>query len=403
MRGSQPADRPAAPADSTGGDGPRRVVAHLDIDAFYASAELLRRPDLRGKPLIVGGLGPRSVVTTASYEARAFGVDSAMPMARARALCPHAVVLPPDMASYREISGRVWTLVRELFPVVQQAGIDEAYVDLTAVPKPLSALRAMIAAVEDATGMVISVGVGPSRLVAKTTSGAAKPRGFAVLSREQACAQFASDSVRKLQGIGPRTTERLAELGITTIGELQQRSVEELTAAIGTGSGPRLHALAHFRDTSAVQVSRAVKSCSRETTFPEDVADSPQLLVALGELAERLCDDLQRKELSGRTVGIKVRLADWTTITRAVTLPHPTSDPATVRRLACELFEREGITAPVRLIGVRSAGFGEAPSRQLEPARAAKDAGQLALPLTYDVGPRSTPPASAAYASTPRT
>ena len=383
MSGPPPVDPPASPDDSHGAAGPRRVIAHLDIDAFYASAELLRRPDLRGKPLIVGGLGPRSVVTTASYEARAFGVDSAMPMARARALCPHAVVLPPDMASYREISGQVWTLVRERFPVVQQAGIDEAYVDLTELPKPLTALREMIAAVEEATGMVISVGVGPSRLVAKTTSGAAKPRGFAVLSREQACEQFAGDSVRKLQGIGPRTTERLAELGITTIGQLQQRSVEELTAAIGTGSGPRLHALAHFRDASAVQVSREVKSCSRETTFPEDVADPAQLLGALGEMAGRLCDDLERKDLAGRTIGIKVRLADWTTITRAVTLPHPTRDPATVRRLACELLEREGITAPVRLIGVRSAAFGEAPPRAIEASRPARDAGQLALPLTY--------------------
>ncbi len=381
MRGTPLADQPARPGAPDGGDGPRRVIAHLDIDAFYASAELLRRPDLRGKPLIVGGLGPRSVVTTASYEARAFGVDSAMPMARARSLCPTAIVLPPDMARYREISGRVWTLVRERFPVVQQAGIDEAYVDLTDVDKPLSALRAMIAAVEEATGMVISVGVGPSRLVAKTTSGAAKPRGFAVLSREQACEQFAGDSVRKLQGIGPRTAERLAELGITTIGQLQRRSVDELTAAIGTGSGPRLHALAHFRDVSAVKVSREVKSCSRETTFPQDVADPAQLLASLGELATRLCDDLERKDLAGRTIGIKVRLSDWTTITRAVTLPRPTRDPATVRRLACELLEREGITAAVRLLGVRSAAFGEAPVRVAEPAKPPKDAAQLVLPL----------------------
>ncbi len=381
MRGTPPADQPARPGASHGGDGPRRVVAHLDIDAFYASAELLRRPDLRGKPLIVGGLGPRSVVTTASYEARAFGVDSAMPMSRARSLCPTAVVLPPDMGRYKEISGQVWSLVRKRFAVVQQAGIDEAYVDLTGLDKPLTALREMVAEVEEQTGMVISVGVGPSRLVAKTTSGAAKPRGFAVLSREQACEQFAGDSVRKLQGIGPRTAERLAELGITTIGELQRRSIDELTAAIGTGSGPRLHALAHFRDVSAVQVSREVKSCSRETTFPHDIVDPAQLLASLSELASRLCDDLERKDLAGRTVGIKVRLSDWTTITRAVTLPRPTRDPATVRRLACELFERENITAAVRLLGVRSAAFGEAPVRASEPAKPPKDAAQLVLPL----------------------
>ena len=386
MRGelaeTEDAPRPASPVDPSGAGGPRRVIAHLDIDAFYASAELLRRPDLRGKPLIVGGLGPRSVVTTASYEARAFGVDSAMPMARARALCPTAVVLPPDMARYRDLSRAVWSLVRARFLLVQQAGIDEAYVDLTAVDRPLSELREMIAEVEEKTGMVISVGVGPNRLVAKTTSGAAKPRGFAVLSREQACEQFAGESVRKLQGVGPRTAERLAELGVQTIGQLQRWPVDDLTARIGTGSGPRLHALAHFRDGSTVQVSREVKSCSRETTFPSDIADPAQLLGALSELAAKLCEDLEHKDLAGRTIGIKVRLADWTTITRATTLPEPTRDPAVVRRLALGLFEKEGIEAPVRLLGVRSAGFGPAPKRVPTPANTSVARGQLVLPFS---------------------
>src|ERR1700712_191205 len=166
----------ADPTASTGEAVARRVVAHLDIDAFYASAELQRRPELAGLPVIVGGLGPRSVVTTASYEARAFGIDSAMPMARARALCPHATVVPPDMATYKAISTKVWAIVRKRFDTVQQAGIDEAYVDLTNVERPLTAMRAAVAEVEHATGMFISVGVGPNRLVAKTTSGAAKPR-----------------------------------------------------------------------------------------------------------------------------------------------------------------------------------------------------------------------------------
>lgn len=378
---TEPASQPAEPVDPSGAGGPRRVIAHLDIDAFYASAELLRRPDLKGKPLIVGGLGPRSVVTTASYEARAFGVDSAMPMTRARALCPSAVVLPPDMGRYRDLSREVWAIVRERFDVVQQAGIDEAYVDLSEVERPLTELRAMIAAVEEATGMVISVGVGPNRLVAKTTSGAAKPRGFAVLSREQACEQFADESVRKLQGVGPRTAERLAELGVQTIGQLQRWPVDDLTARIGTGSGPRLHALAHFRDGSVVQVSREVKSCSRETTFPTDITDAAALLGALSELATKLCDDLERKDLAGRTIGIKVRLADWTTITRATTLPEPTRDPETVRRLALALLEREAIEAPVRLLGVRSAAFGPAPPRAVPVAKATTSAGQMLLPF----------------------
>ncbi|MDO9354602.1 MAG: DNA polymerase IV [Solirubrobacteraceae bacterium] len=369
---------PPSPEPTVDPDGPRRVIAHCDIDAFYASAELLRRPDLRGLPLVVGGLGPRSVVTTASYEARRFGVDSAMPMARARALCPTAVVIPPDMAYYRDISVAVWTMVRERFDVVQQAGIDEAYVDLTALEKPLTAMREAIAAVEEATGMVISAGIGPNRLVAKTTSGAAKPRGFAVLSREQACAAFADASVRKLGGIGPRTAERLAELGITTIGELQRRSTEQLTTGVGTGAGPRLHALAHFIDHSPVQVDREIKSCSRETTFPEDITDPGQILAALDALSEQLARDLERKDLAGRTIGIKVRFADWTTKTRAFSVDDPTRDPETIRSTARMLLEREAIDAPVRLLGVRSATFEEAPPRK---ARARRDEAQLTLPL----------------------
>lgn len=358
----------------------RRVIAHCDIDAFYASVELQRHPELRGKPLIVGGLGPRSVVTTASYEARAFGVDSAMPMSRARRLCPQATVLPPDMATYAEASRRVWQMVRDRFDTVQQAGIDEAYVDVSAVERPLTALREMVAAVEAETGLFISVGVGPNRLVAKTTSGAAKPRGFAVLSREQACEHFATAPVRKLQGVGPRTAERLAELGIATIGDLQRRDPEELSQQVGTGAGPRLLALAHFQDASRVQTSRAVKSCSRETTFPADVDDPVQLLGSLMQLTERLAADLERKDLAGRTIGIKVRLADWSTITRAHTVEQPTRDLERLKAVARELLEREGITAPVRLLGVRSAGFEEprAPSSRRATVTAS---GQLRLPL----------------------
>lgn len=359
----------------------RRVIAHCDIDAFYASVELQRHPELRGRPLIVGGLGPRSVVTTASYEARAFGVDSAMPMARARRLCPQAVVLPPDMSAYAEASRRVWQMVRDRFSTVQQAGIDEAYVDVSEETKPLTALREMVAAVEAETGLFVSVGVGPNRLVAKTTSGAAKPRGFAVLSREQACEHFASAPVRKLQGVGPRTAERLNDLGIATIGDLQRRDPDELSAQVGTGAGPRLLALAHFLDSSRVQTSRAVKSCSRETTFPADVDDPVELLGALMQLTERLAADLQRKELAGRTIGIKVRLADWSTITRAHTIEEPTRDPARLKAVARELLEREGITAPVRLLGVRSAGFDEPRPVTARRSTATAAAGQLRLPL----------------------
>jgi DNA polymerase-4 len=200
----------------------RRVVAHCDIDAFYASVELLRRPELAGRPLVVAGTGPRSVVTTASYEARRYGIDSAMPAARARALCPQAVFLPPDFTAYRAKSKEVWDLVRERVERVQQVGIDEAYLDVTDHDKPLRVLRELVAHVHERTGMTVSVGVGPSRLVAKTVSGSFKPRAFAALSREQACERFAGASTRILQGVGPKTAERLAGMGLATVGDLQR-------------------------------------------------------------------------------------------------------------------------------------------------------------------------------------
>src|SRR3954467_4002750 len=200
----------------------RRVVAHCDIDAFYASVELLRRPELAGKPLVVAGDGPRSVVTTASYEARRFGIDSAMPAARARVLCPHAVFIPPDHAAYREKSVEVWDLVRSRVEMVQQVGIDEGYLDVTEFEKPMRALRELVAEIAERTGMTMSVGVGPSRLVAKTVSASFKPRAFAALSREQACERFAEASTRILQGVGPKTAERLAGMGLATVGDLQR-------------------------------------------------------------------------------------------------------------------------------------------------------------------------------------
>lgn len=365
----------SAPTTLQDESAPRRVIAHCDIDAFYASVELQRRPELAGVPLIVGGLGPRSVVTTASYEARAFGVRSAMPMAAARRLCPGATVLPPDMAAYREVSARVWALVRQRFACVQQAGIDEAYVDVSELAQPLAALRALVAEVRQQTGLTLSVGVGPSRLVAKVSSGAVKPSGFGVLSREQACTHFAGESVRILQGIGPRTAERLSELGITTVGELQSAREELLAGRVGADGVRRLLALAHFHDHSPVEPVREVKSCSRETTFPADLSDPEQVRAALAQLADRLADDLARRELAGRTVGIKVRRADWSTITRARTLPEPTREAATLRAVALELLEAEGSTGAVRLVGVRCAGFAAPAPSPTSPHA------QLTLPL----------------------
>ena len=361
------AEPPVAPATA------RRVVAHCDIDAFYASVELLKRPDLRGLPLVVAGTGPRSVVTTASYEARKFGVDSAMPASRARALCPQAVFLPPDFDAYRAKSREVWDLVGSQVSLVQQVGIDEAYLDVTEFEKPLRVLRDLVAQVRTQTGLMMSVGVGPSRLVAKTVSSNFKPAAFAALSREDACRRFAGAPTRVLQGIGPKTAERLAAMGIASVGDLQGQEQSRLATAFGERMGRELRARAWFFDDSPVTPVGPAKSRSAETTFPADVDDHAELEQTLRELAQKLCDQLQRKQVAGRSIGIKVRLTDWTTVTRARSVDRPTNEPEVVIPIAVELLRAYAPRLPVRLLGVRVAGFDHA-----EPAPAAA---QLTLPV----------------------
>lgn len=362
----QPAAEPA----------PRRVIAHLDVDAFYASVELLRRPELRGRPLVVAGSGPRSVVTTASYEARRYGIDSAMPAARARALCPHAVFLAPDFDAYRAKSREVWEIVNTRLARLQQVGIDEAYADVGGAERPLTLLRELVAEVRDRTGMTVSVGVGPSRLVAKTVSAAYKPQAFVVLSREEACTRFADAPVRILQGIGPKTAERLAALGVHTVRQLQREPEEGLRERFGARMARELKARSHFHDDSPVQTVRAAKSRSAETTFPRDVSDPAALEQTLVRLARGLCEHLRRREVRGRTIAIKVRLDDWTTVTRARTIGECTNDPETVTALALELLRDYAPARPVRLLGVRVASFYEPTT-----AAAATGARQLALPV----------------------
>jgi DNA polymerase-4 len=354
----------------------RRVIAHLDVDAFYASVELQRRPELRGVPLVVAGSGPRAVVTTASYEARRYGIDSAMPAARARALCPQAVFIPPDFTAYRQTSGEVWAVVRARVDVLQQIGIDEAYVDLTGTPRPLALLRATVAEVRARTGLVVSVGVGPSRLVAKTASAAFKPAAFVALSRDDACRRFGAAPVRILQGIGPKTAERLGALQIRTVADLQRHPEEALAARFGARWAAELRSRAHFRDASPVEPVGVVKSRSSEVTFARDVADAAELEATLERLATDVCAGLRGRGRRARTIGIKVRLDDWTTVTRARTTDTPTDDPGVVGGVALELLRAYAPARPVRLLGIRVASFEDAGT---DPAPAADD--QLALPL----------------------
>jgi DNA polymerase IV len=360
--------------------GPKRVIAHLDCDAFYATVELLRRPELVGKPVIVAGTGPRAVVTTASYEARKYGVGSAMPAARARRLCPEAITIAPDFAAYRDTSKRVWEVVGERLDRVQQLGLDEAYADLTGIEKPLRVLREVVAAVKDATGIVVSVGIGPSRLVAKCCSDLGKPAGFVAMGREEACVRFATAPTSRIPGIGPKTADRLAELGLRTIGHLQKADEERLAARFGANTARFLKARAQFEDDSEVETETgAAKSVSTERTFDEDVDDLGQLESFLREMSRELCEGLRRRGRRGRTIAIKVRLDDWTTVTRARTVEAATNEPATVIEIAVELLRAYAPPRAVRLLGVRLAGFEDV---EPEPRRApVAAAGQLALEL----------------------
>jgi DNA polymerase-4 len=336
----------------------RRVVAHLDCDSFYASVELLRRPELRGKPVVVAGSGPRAVVTTASYEARRYGVHSAMSAAQARRLCPDAIFIPPDFQAYRDKSREVWTLVEERLDCpMQRVSLDEAYADVTATEKPLRALRELVADVRERTGITISVGVGPSRLVAKTASDAEKPAGFVVLSREQACERFADAPTRLLQGIGPRTQERLAALGMRTVADLQAADEDALVERFGGRMGRWLKAVAFFHDSSPVESRVAAKSSSSEITFDEDVEDLAVLEETVKRMAADLCGGMKRKGTRARTIGIKVRLDDFTNATRARTLDAFTHDAEEVTAVALELLRAYAPPRPVRLIGVRVASF----------------------------------------------
>jgi DNA polymerase-4 len=334
-----------------------RCVAHLDMDAFYVSVEVRRRPELRGLPVIVAGTGPRAVVTTASYEARRFGVGSAMPAARARRLCPDGVFLAPDFAYYREASRDVMRIVRAHVETVEVVGLDEAYLELTGLPAPHAAMRLVRTEIEHTTALSCSVGIGPSKLVAKVASDAEKPRGFLVLSREQACRRFGGSRCGLVPGIGPKTVERLASCEITTLAELAAAPGEQLAAVFGARYAGELQRRARFEDDAPISEERKVISESREVTFDRDIADPRQLEPVLDELVQRLCGALTEQRRRGRTIGIKVRLDDFSTHTRARTLAEPVAGADRVGAIALELLRRFDPPRPVRLLGVRVAGL----------------------------------------------
>ncbi len=350
------------------------------MDAFYASVELRRRPELRGKPVVVCGSGPRAVVTTASYEARRLaGIHSAMPAAVARRRLPGAVYLQPDFNAYREASREVMAILRRNAETVEVVGLDEAYLELTGLFAPKATMRRIAAEIRTETSLSCSIGISESRLLAKMTSELAKPAGLVVLSRTEALERFAGEPPGVVPGIGPKTVLKLQGMGIRSLAALRAHDTAALERAFGPRLGGWLKARACFEDETPIAVVRETKSQSAETTFDADVRDHAELAASLGSLSDQLCRRLRSRRLEGRTVGIKVRLDDWTNVSRSQTLERPTNDPATVTAVALALLRAYSPPRPVRLLGVRVAGFGRRPDPAAAPP-SPQDQLQLTLP-----------------------
>ena len=342
------------------------------MDAFYASVEQLHKPSLRGRPVVVGWLGPRGVVATASYEARLHGVRSAMSIAEARRRCPQAVYLSPRFQAYSAISATVMDMLRELSPAVEPISLDEAFVDLAAGvsggldTQSVTALAARLKSqVRARTRLTASIGAGTSKLIAKIASDSGKPDGLIVIPPGRERALLDPLPVRALWGIGPASAERLRQIGVMTVGNLAELPAERLTALFGAARGSSLHELARGVDTRPVVAGRALKSISVEDTFPVDLVNRGQLVSELDRLATQLAGRLRSRGRSGRTVTLKVRRHDFTTIGRSATLPGATDHETTIRDVARRLLETVDIKGGVRLIGVGMSSLAEVVQQEL--------------------------------------
>jgi DNA polymerase IV len=380
-------------------DAPARLIAHLDMDAFYASVELLRYPELKGRPVVIGGgrrhqpqervdsatrrvvrdfatlrgyVG-RGVATTATYEARALGLHSAMALMKAAALAPDAVLLPVDFDEYRRYSRLFKAAVRTMAPQVEDRGIDEIYIDLTGVApadgaaahadaweQARAVARGLKRAVHAATGLTCSIAVAPNKLLAKIASELDKPDGLTILRESDIGTRIWPLAARKVNGIGPKTSARLSALGIDTIGALAAAPRDWLIEQFGENYGAWMHEAAHGRDDRPVVTFSEPKSISRETTFERDLSpqrDREALSRIFTELCEGVGDDLRRKGYAGRTIGLKLRYDNFKTVTRDQTIARPTQDARTIRRAAGECLKRVPLERRIRLLGVRVGGL----------------------------------------------
>lgn len=341
--------------------GAERAIIHVDMDAFYASVEQLDDPAHRGRPVIVGGLGRRGVVAAASYEARRFGVSSAMPMARARSLCPDGIYLSPRFDRYREVSASVFAIFHEFTPLVEGISLDEAWLDVTDSQALFGAIDAIgnriKQTVRERTGLVASVGMAPNKFLAKLASDVDKPDGFHRVRAGQATAFLSPMPVERLWGIGPKAAQRLRDAGIRTIGELESTSDARLRTLLGN-SAAHFRALARGMDGRPVTPSRPEKSISHEVTFETDLVRLDEMQRHLLVLTENVGTRLRRKALAGGRVTVKIRTPDWRTHSRSRTLSRPTASTRELYRCAAELLARwreQFPSSPVRLLGVGAA------------------------------------------------
>ncbi|MFF4576411.1 DNA polymerase IV [Streptomyces sp. NPDC001410] len=341
------------------------TILHLDMDAFFASVEQASKPSLRGKAVVVGGLGPRGVVATASYEARVFGVHSAMPMAQARRLAPNAAYLVPRFALYKSVSEQVMALLRALSPLVEPLSLDEAFVDLEAAGAAWDEASARLAGaklradIRTVTGLTGSVGLAASKMLAKIASEQAKPDGLVLIEPGTERALLGPMSVRTLPGVGPATGDHLRRAGITTVEELAEAGEDELVRLVGKAHGHALYAMALAHDDRPVVAERETKSVSVEDTYDVDIHDRLRVGIEVQRLADRCVGRLRGAGLSGRTIVLKVRRYDFSTLTRSETLRGPTDDPAVIREAAARLLESVDTTGGVRLLGVGVSGLAD--------------------------------------------
>ena len=381
-----------------------RFIAHLDMDAFYASVELLRYPQLRGRPVVIGGrrhtaegnaiptlreYSGRGVITTATYEARALGVHSGMGLMKAAKLAPDALLLPADFDEYRRYSRMFKDAVRTIALHIEDRGIDEIYIDLTELvgrtaadgaPDPWARARIVAVdiqrAVREATGLTCSIGVTPNKLLSKIASDLEKPGGLTVVTEADIPARIWLLPAQKLNGIGPKAGARLETLGIRTIGELAKADRVLLVEHFGRSYGAWMHEAANGRDERAVVTWSEPKSISRETTFEHDlhpVRDRERLSRIFTDLCVRVAGDLERKGYVGKTIGLKLRYDNFKTVTRDRTLDRPTQDAGTIRRAAGECLKRVPLNRRIRLLGVRIGALSKAsaqPPREASPRAA---------------------------------